>query len=172
MIGKSALAALLVLASLSACATTGAHNAGGPAAMSHPEGAIFDPSVDAHGAVDAALAKAQSDNRLVLIVMGANWCHDSRALTSYLMEPEIDALLEANYEVVYIDVGLPQTGDGFNLDVAERFGIVSDGTPNVLVLDGEGRLLNSQEDATSWRNAASRTSAEVLATLQGWADAG
>lgn len=172
MIGKGALAALLALASLSACASTAPHDTAGPAPMSHHEGAIFDPSVDAHAAVDAALANAQTNGKRVLVVMGANWCHDSRALASYLMEPELAALLDARYELVTIDVGLPQTGDGFNLDVAERFGVTSEGTPNVLVLNGEGRLLNSQEDAVSWRNSASRTSAEVLATLQSWADAG
>ncbi len=172
MIGKGALAALVAAASLSACASTGTHDTAGPAAMSHPEGAIFDPSIDAHAAVDAALASAQADDTLVLVVMGANWCHDSRALASHLMEPELAALLDAEYELVTIDVGLPQTGDGFNLDVAERFGVTSEGTPNVLALSGEGRLLNSQEDAVSWRNSASRSSAEVLATLQDWADAG
>ena len=172
MIGKGALAALVAVASLSACASTATHDTAGPAAMSHPEGAIFDPSVDAHAAVDAALATAQSEDTLVLVVMGANWCHDSRALASYLMEPELAALLDEHYEVVTINVGLPQTGDGFNLGVAERFGVTSEGTPNVLVLDGEGQLLNSQEDAVSWRNSASRTSAAVLATLQDWADAG
>ncbi|RIV85120.1 thioredoxin family protein [Aurantiacibacter zhengii] len=169
MIRTRGLAALTALGLLGACASTGTHEIAGPAAISHPEGAVFDPSLDAHAAVDAALESARTNNTRVLLVMGANWCHDSRALTSYLMEPELADLLEASYEVVYIDVGLPQTGDGFNLDIAERFGVTSEGTPNVLVLDADGGLLNSQEDATSWRNSASRTSSDVLATLQGWA---
>jgi thiol-disulfide isomerase/thioredoxin len=147
------------------------HGGQGQPEMTHPEGAIFDPSIDAHAAVDAALANAAATDKLVLLVMGANWCHDSRALTSYLMAPELAALLEESFEVVYIDVGLPQTGDGFNLDIAEHFGVTSEGTPNVLVIDSDGALLNSQDDVTSWRNSASRTPAEVLATLQGWATA-
>jgi len=165
---NSGFAALAAIGLLTACASTGAHQAEGPAETPHPEGAIFDPAVDAHAAVDAALESAQSNGNLVMIVMGANWCHDSRALTSYMMEEDLAALLEEHYEVVYIDVGLPQTGDGFNLDIAERFGVTSEGTPNVLVVNGEGQLINSQEDAVSWRNSASRTSSEVLATLEGW----
>lgn len=167
---RLAAAPLALLAALGACAHTPGGGQG-QQEMTHPEGAIFDPSIDAHAAVNAALARAAADDKLVLVVMGANWCHDSRALASYMMEAELAELLEAEYETVYIDVGLPQTGDGFNLDIAERFGVTSEGTPNVLALDGAGTLLNSQEDAVSWRNSASRTSAQVLATLQGWADA-
>lgn len=168
MIHRRAWAALLAPTLLAACVTS---PAGGPDLASHPEGAIFDPRLDAGTAVDTALARAAANDRLVLLVMGANWCHDSRALTSYLMEPELAPLIEAHYEVVYIDVGLPQSGDGFNLDIAERFGVTPAGTPNLLVLDAEGQLVNSQDDATSWRNSASRTPAQVRDTLQGWIDA-
>ena len=170
--GGAALAAKLRLAAAPlalALAVTGCAHApqagGGPPEMTHPEGAIFDPSIDAHAAVDAALAQTSASDTLVLIVMGANWCHDSRALTSYLMEPDLAALLDTHYEVVYIDVGLPQTGDGFNLDIAERFGVTSQGTPNVLVIGSDGSLLNTQENAVSWRNSASRTAQDVYAEL-------
>ena len=167
---RPALGALIGLALLSGCAATGASHADAPDDISHPEGAIFDPTIDATAAVDAALAKATEENKLVLLVMGANWCHDSRALTSYLMEPELAAQLDRNYHTVYVNVGLPQTGDGYNLDIAERFGVTSEGTPNVLVLNGDGELMNTPADAVSWRNSASRSSAEVLATLERWAE--
>jgi hypothetical protein len=43
------------------------------------------------------------------------------------------------------------------LDIARRFGIKKiKGTPTVLVVSPEGKLLNSKKDAASWRNAASR----------------
>jgi len=161
---RLAAAPLALALMTSACAHT-PHGGGGQAETTHPEGAIFDPSIDAHGAVDNALARAAANDRLVLVVMGANWCHDSRALTSYLMEPDLTALLEAHYEAVYIDVGLPQTGDGFNLDIAERFGVTSEGTPNVLVIGSDGSLLNTQENVVSWRNSASRSTQEVYAEL-------
>lgn len=160
------------LAVLGGC-THAPHGAQGPLhqpEMTHSEGAIFDPSINAHAMIDAALERAAANNTLVLVVMGANWCHDSRALASYLMQEELAALLDAHYEVVFVDVGLPQTGDGFNLDIAERFGVSLQGTPNVLVLGSDGSLLNTQENAVSWRNSASRTPAEVLATLQAFAN--
>lgn len=117
---RAALVALASLLALAGCATTASPQAGEEAEIAHPEGAIFDPAIDANGAVDAALTSAAADDRLVLVVMGANWCHDSRALVSHLMQPDLAAMLQERYETVYVDVGLPQTGDGFNLDVAER----------------------------------------------------
>ena len=75
--GGAALAAKLRLAAAPlalALAVTGCAHApqagGGPPEMTHPEGAIFDPSIDAHAAVDAALAQASASDTLVLIVMG------------------------------------------------------------------------------------------------------
>ncbi|WP_237392271.1 thioredoxin family protein [Aurantiacibacter rhizosphaerae] len=165
---RRVLGAAIGLAMLSACATTTAPQSHAPDAVPHAEGAIYDPSIDASAAVDAALAQAAADDKRVLLVMGANWCQDSRALASYLMEPALAAELDANFETVFVNVGLPQTGDGYNLDIAERFGVSPEGTPNVLLLNSEGELLNSQDNAVSWRNSASRTSADVLEVLQGW----
>lgn len=66
-------------------------------------------------------------------------------------------MLGGQYQLVYIDVGTPQTGKGRNLEIAKRFGIKKvKGTPLVMVLSADGRLLNSKKDAASWRNAASR----------------
>ncbi|MEP6201475.1 MAG: hypothetical protein ABJ135_08315, partial [Marinomonas sp.] len=60
------------------------------------------------------------------------------------------------YELVFVNVGMPQKGDGHNLGIAKRFGLDDlPGTPNVLVLTPEGELLNA-DTATTWRDAASR----------------
>jgi thiol-disulfide isomerase/thioredoxin len=162
---SSALAAL-ALAPLAACA-------GGPSpqveeAFTHPGGAVFDPAIDANSAVDAALVQAGEQDRLVLLVMGANWCHDSRALASYLQQDANAQLLDAHFVPVYINVGLPQTGDGHNLAIATRFGVEIEGTPNMLVIDADGSMLNGAEDAHSWRTAEARGPLEVEAWLQGW----
>lgn len=105
-----------------------------------------------------------------MLVMGANWCHDSRALAGLLETPRFAELIAREYELVFVNVGMPQTGDGHNLDIAARFGLEElPGTPNVLILSPFGTLLNA-ETATSWRNAASRSEDaiyEELAALAG-----
>lgn len=150
---------------LAACATVPEHSA-----PDHPEARSYDVSEDASADVDAALERAMGSGKHVLLVMGANWCHDSRALAGWLETPRFKALVEAEYELVFVNIGMPQTGDGHNLDIAKRFGLDElPGTPNVLVLTPFGTLLNA-ETATSWRNAASRSEDEIydeLARLAG-----
>lgn len=152
-------AALSAALALAACASL-------PAAPTYPEARSYAVSEDAMGDVDAALARAAASGRRVLLVMGANWCHDSRALAGWLESPRIAALVAERYELVFVSIGMPQTGDGHNLDVARRFGLDDmPGTPNLLVLTAEGRLVNA-DTATTWRNAASRGEAAILAELE------
>ena len=133
-------------------------------ATAHPEAASYDPAADAAGELDAALARAASDGTRVLLVKGANWCHDSRALAGWLETPRFRTLTDTAYEVVFVDVGQPQTGAGRNLDLARRFGHEQTGTPNLLVLTPEGVPVNA-DTAGSWRNAASRSEEAIYAEL-------
>ena len=162
---RCALVPLVLL--LSACAHAG--NAGhAPASADHPdypEATSYDVSSDAEAEVDAALARAAANGTRVLLVMGANWCHDSRALAGWLGTPRFDAMIAENYELVFVNIGMPQTGDGHNLEIARRFGLDDlPGSPNVLVLTPAGELVNA-DTATTWRNAASRSEDAIFEEL-------
>ena len=123
----------------------------------HPEASPFDAKTNARADIDAALSRAKSGNRMALIIMGANWCHDSRALAGWLEQPYFAAMIVSRYELVYVDVGYKDR----NIDIARRFGLKSiKGTPTVLIVDGNGKLLN-KKDAPTWRNAGSRSSQEI-----------
>lgn len=161
---RAAIAASLALA-LAACATTP-----DSAAPAHPEAKSYAVTPDAMGDVDAALARAAASNKRVLVVMGGNWCHDSRALAGWLETPRFAALVAERYELVFVNVGMPQTGDGHNLDVPQRFGLADvPGTPALLVLTAEGKPVN-RDTAASWRNAASRSEDAIFAELTALAD--
>ena len=164
---KRPLAAALAPFVLVACTTTAPPQ---PVAIHHPEARSYEASRDAGADVDAALERALANGKKVMLVMGANWCHDSRALAGLLETPRFAELVEREYELVFVNVGMPQTGDGHNLDIAARFGLEKlPGTPNVLVLSPYGTLLNAGT-ATSWRNAASRSEDAIydeLAALAG-----
>lgn len=135
------------------------------AADAHPEAKPYDAELDATAAVDAALVRAAERGTLVMVVLGANWCHDSRALAGWLQTERFSALVSEHYEVVYLDAGHPQSGEGRNLDIAARFGVEDiTGTPTLLILASEGRLLNP-DTAKSWRNAASRNEDEIYEEL-------
>jgi len=125
----------------------------------HPEAKPYKKNAKASKNVDAALARAAVADKRVLLVMGANWCHDSRGLAGWFERPRFAAMLEPKYEIVYVDVGYRDR----NIDIAQRFGIEEiKGTPTVLVLSPRGALLNP-ESAPSWRNAASRDEEDIFA---------
>lgn len=159
-----ALLALGLALALGACATT-------PDAPPHPEARAYSAEADAAADVDAALARAAASGKRVLLVLGANWCHDSRALAGWLETPRFAALTAAHYVVVFVDVGTPQAGEGRNLEIAARFGL--DGmknTPALLVLTAAGEPVNL-DSAAGWRNAASRSEAAIFAELAALAEA-
>ena len=145
---------LLAISSMSAVSAA-------PAGAEHPDARPFEQDADAMAQVDAALVRAERSDKRVLLVMGANWCHDSRGLSGWLAEPRLAEMLEAKYEVVYSEVCYPQRGEGCNIAIAQRFGIQSiKGTPTVLILSAQGLLLN-RKSAPKWRNAASRSEEEI-----------
>lgn len=153
-------ASTLLAASLlfGGCASAPDPDFGVPAADSYRP---FDASRDAAADVAAALARVAGTERRVAVVLGANWCHDSRGLAEHFARPEIAPLIAKRFEVVWVDTGMRDR----NKALAERFGVAPiQGTPTLVVLDARGRVLN-REDAPSWRDAHSRTGDEVRAEL-------
>ena len=165
MIRLTALALLLAAPALAA-------NPPEDVATAHPESQPYDESISDElyaQELDRTIAQLEPGRR-VLAVFGANWCHDSRALAGWLVSEDFETLLREHFELVFVDVGSPQTGEGRNLDLAARYGVSDiDGTPNLLVIDGSGALVNTPESAKDWRNAASRSEESIYAVLQSYA---
>jgi thiol-disulfide isomerase/thioredoxin len=137
-------------------------------ASTHPEANLYDASRDARADVSAALARAKAANKRVILVMGANWCHDSKALAGWFESARFKAMLTPLYEIVYVDVGKPQKREGRNIEIAQGYGIKKiKGTPTVLILSSEGALLN-KKDAPTWRNAASRNEEAIFGYFAGF----
>lgn len=123
----------------------------------------YDPAADAGVEVERALASARASHRKLILAFGANWCHDSAALSDLLTSERFRPLVAASYELLFIDVGHPKDGLGRNLDLAARFGVKElKSTPAVLILSPDGVPLNLGE-AVGWRNAASRKPDDVHA---------
>ncbi len=121
----------------------------------------YDASRDADADVTAMLAKIAENGKMGIIILGANWCHDSRGLAKHFDSARFQAMLKPRYEIVYIDVGVPQTGNGRNLHIAKRFKLKKlKGTPTVAIISSTGKLLN-KKDAPKWRNADSRDEDDI-----------
>lgn len=129
-------------------------------------GKAFPPSTsDAQiqDTVDAARREARDSGRLLMLVLGADWCHDSRAFVEHLSDPELGALLDARYVVQRIDIGYFD----FVREVVAPWDVpVIYGTPTVLVIEpASGRVLN-RESLSHWRNAAILTPVDAVAYFE------
>jgi hypothetical protein len=131
-------------------------------------GRVYHEDRDANADVDAALARAAVSGKGVIVIMGANWCHDSTALAKWFAAPRFAAMMGPRFELVYVDAGKPQSGDGRNQDIIKRFGGKKQkNTPYVMILSGAGKLLN-RDDARGWRNADSRSEEEIYQYFAGF----
>ena len=123
----------------------------------------YDEDRPAMKDVDTTLFAARTLDKQALVVMGANWCHDSRALAGHFQKPRFQTLFAKSFELVYVDAGLK--GSHKNDDVAQRFGLPTiKGTPTVFIIDKSGKALNL-DSATAWRNSAERTEDAVYDEL-------
>lgn len=128
----------------------------------------FDAEVDAMAAVDSGIAEALASDRRLILVLGANWCHDSRAFAQYLGEAELAALIEQNYVLRHVDVGWRDR----NHAVMNRFDVAAIyATPTVFIIDPEQEILLNRHSTETWTSAASSPISDVIAYFTRWTDA-
>ena len=157
---KPALIALLTGWCLTDClAPDGGTAASGP----------YDEAASGEELVRAARERAAGSERRVLLVFGANWCSDCRAMDAlFQSDAAIAARLREGFEVVKLDVGRDEVPRK-NAGLITRYGAaVETGIPVLVVVDSDGTLLN---DTRQERLADSdhRDPAKVLAFLIQWA---
>lgn len=98
----------------------------------------YDETANAAQDVQRALDTAAKAQRPVLVVFGANWCGDCRALDLALKSAANAELMAKEFVVVKVDVGRFDK----NLDVVERTGVtIKKGIPAAAVLSPQGKLL-------------------------------
>ena len=98
----------------------------------------YDEKADAHQQIAAAIAEAAKAHKNIVLVFGANWCPDCRALDAQMHKKDLAALIAKNYEVVKVDIGQYDK----NQDVAEKYHVpIKRGIPALAVLDAGGKLL-------------------------------
>ena len=121
----------------------------------HDQPRPYDGERDAMADVDTTLQTAKINGKKALIVMGANWCHDSRGLAERFEREEFQSLLADNYELVYVSAGTKPRQNDQNREVSARFGVEKiEGTPTVFIVDADENVLNA-ESTGYWRKADS-----------------
>jgi thioredoxin 1 len=100
----------------------------------------YDEAADAKAEIGRALNDAKADHRKVLVIFGADWCEDCRALDKALRVGRNADLMSREFKVVKVDVGRFNR----NLDVDAAYGnAIKKGIPAAVVLSADDQLLYS-----------------------------
>ena len=98
----------------------------------------YDDSADAKADIRNAIVAAKTTQLPVLVIFGANWCEDCRALDRALKSPRNRELMEREFKVVKVDVGKFDR----NLDLAAAYGNpIKRGIPAAVLLSPRMEIL-------------------------------
>lgn len=102
---------------------------------------IYDESLDGTQQIADALAKANKENKRVLLQFGANWCGWCHRLHGlFEADKTISAKLKSDYLVVLVDVN-----NGHNAVVDAKYGKPTRfGLPVIVILDSDGKQLTTK----------------------------
>jgi thioredoxin 1 len=109
-----------------------------------PNVSLYSDPREAGAELQAALAKAATEHKRVLVMFGGNWCYDCHVLDTTFHSPEFAPLMDANFVVVHINIG--DEGKDNN-DLAARLGVALDkGVPSLGVLEPDGKVVYAQKN--------------------------
>lgn len=126
---------------------------------------LYNPKANASADIDAAVAKAKKAGKQVFIQVGGNWCGWCIAF-HHLVDttPELKIFLNDNYETVLVNY----SPENKNAAVMARLGYPGRfGFPVFVILDGNGKLLHTQNSAYL-EEGKGHSVKKVLEFLQGW----
>lgn len=109
-----------------------------------PNTSLYSDPSESENELKAALVKAGTEGKRVIVVFGGNWCYDCHVLDTAFHSAAFAPLVEHNFIVVHINIG----DDGKeNLDLAARLGVVLDkGVPSLGVLERSGEVVYAQKN--------------------------
>jgi thiol:disulfide interchange protein len=124
----------------------------------------YDPTRKPRADISAALTKARSDKKLVLLDFGADWCLDCVVLSALFRDKTVAPYLNQHFHVVQIDIGEWNR----NLDVSREYGDpIKKGVPAVVVLSPLGSTVASTGNG-ALSTARNAKASDILKLLQSW----
>ncbi|MBB4845960.1 thioredoxin-like negative regulator of GroEL [Paucibacter oligotrophus] len=127
---------------------------------------VYNEQADARADLNQALSVANAQHKNVLVVFGANWCGDCRALDRKMSEGQLAAHVTKRLLVLKVDVGRFNR----NTDLAAQMGVsLKKGIPAVAVLKSDGEVLRASNggELADARNMGDEAVLKVLEGLHG-----
>jgi len=106
---------------------------------------LYDPKEDAVAAIAKAVQKAKAEKKHVFVQVGGNWCiWCARFNELVTKDAGIDSVIQANYVVYHLNYSKENKNEKLlaKYGFPQRFGF-----PVFLVLDGQGKLLHTQNSS-------------------------
>jgi hypothetical protein len=129
--------------------------------------AAYMPSENPMQDVQTALETAKLENKLLLVVLGAQWCHDSTGLVEKFQDTNLAALLTQNYHTLFVDVGYLNDLS----HITQRFNQAHYyATPTVMIINPATEHLINTADMHIWGAAASIPLTEYIAYFDRYAN--
>ncbi|WP_404399325.1 thioredoxin family protein [Idiomarina seosinensis] len=127
------------------------------AVWSAPEQFAFrgqQPTIDQ---LQQAQEKAKTKGKKLMLVLGANWCGDSKALVEQFSQPAMAEQLNKKYQIELADIGYFEGG----YSLVEHWGEpIYYGTPTVIIVDPDSGAVLNKADWQHWTNASQHSLAE------------
>lgn len=113
---------------------------------------VYSPSDNRMQQIDETILIAKAEGKMAMIVLGAQWCHDSVGLAKNFSSSQMQTILNEKYETVFIDVGFLED----RRDITQRFGYPSYfGTPTVMIIEPNTETLLNYDSISKWQSADS-----------------
>ncbi|MGZ8984359.1 MAG: thioredoxin family protein [Methylotenera sp.] len=98
----------------------------------------YNESADAKANIRQALSEAKAENLPVIVIFGANWCEECRALSVAIKTGKNAAKIAKEFKVVKVNVGNFE----HNLDIANSYGNpIKGGIPGAAILSSNNTVV-------------------------------
>lgn len=106
---------------------------------------LYKPDENAEKGIEAAVKKAKKEGKHVFVQAGGNWCIWCARFNDFVTKDlSIDSLVQQNFVVYHLNY----SKENYNKKILEKYHYPQRfGFPVFLVLDGNGKLIHTQNSA-------------------------
>ena len=127
---------------------------------------LYDPNANAAADIEAAIRKAATENKFVLIQAGGNWCGWCIEFARFCKaDPQIDTVIKNSFVEYHLNYSKENRNDA----LFSTFGNPQHlGFPVFIILNGKGERIHTQSSAVLENGGKSYDQEKVLDFLDNW----
>ena len=98
----------------------------------------YNESADAKAEIKKAILESRTNNLPIILIFGANWCEECRALSTALTSGKDAEKFKREFKIIKVNVG----NFDHNLDITKSYGDpIKGGIPGAAVISSDNRLI-------------------------------